>query len=242
MKTETIDVNEIRYLVKIHIEKRKNSSVSIRKTNINIRIPYFLDRKEKIKQIQSMKLWAKKKIINNPDCFKPEAQKEYEDGEKIIVGDEEYLLRIEFKEKKSSSARIQGKTIQLSISNNLTKKQQNKHISSLISRCIAKRRLPKLQEKIEELNNKYFNQKLGKISFKYNKSNWGSCSNKRNINISTRLLFAPDDVLEYVCIHELAHLIEHNHSEKFWTLVKKVMSDYKIKERWLEEKKNQCKF
>ncbi len=242
MKTETINVNGIRYLVKIHIEKRKNSSVSIRRTNINIRIPYFLDKKEKIKQIQSMKLWAKKKIINNPDCFKPEPEKEYEDGEKIIVGDEEYLLRIEFKEKKSSSARIQGQIIQLSISNNLTKKQQNKHISSLISKCIAKRRQPKLQEKIEELNNKYFNQKLGKISFKYNKSNWGSCSNKRNINISTRLLFAPDDVLEYVCIHELAHLIEHNHSEKFWTLVKKVKPDYKIKEQWLEEKKDQCKF
>lgn len=237
-----MDINGIRYLLKIHIEKRKNTSVSIRRTNINIRIPYFLSQKEKIRRIQSMKLWAKKKIIKNPDCFKPESQKEYNDGEKLIVGDEEYILRIEFKEKKNSSARIQGRTIQLSISNKLTKKKQNKHISSLISRCIAKRRQPKLQEKIEELNNKYFNQKLGKIFFKYNKSNWGSCSKKRNINISTRLLFAPDDVLEYVCIHELAHLIEHNHSEKFWALVKKVKPDYKIKEQWLKKNKDQCKF
>lgn len=242
MKTETMDINGIRYLLKIHIEKRKNTSVSIRRTNINIRIPYFLSKKEKIRRIQLMKLWARKKIIKNPDCFKPESQKEYKDGEKLIVGDEEYILRIEFKEKKNSSAQIQGQTIQLSISNKLTKKQQNKHISSLISRCIAKRRQPELQEKIEDLNNKYFNQKLGKIFFKYNKSNWGSCSKIRNINISTRLLFAPDDIIEYVCIHELAHLIERNHSEKFWAIIKKVNPDYKIKEQWLKENKDRCKF
>ncbi|MCJ7570806.1 MAG: M48 family metallopeptidase [Candidatus Thermoplasmatota archaeon] len=242
MITQTIDINGIQYQVKIHFEKRKNSSVSIRRTNINIRIPYFLSQKEKTQRIQSMKYWAKKKILNNPECFKPETQKEYNDGEKILVGDEEYNLRIEFKEKKNISAKLQGQTIHLSISNHLTKKQQNKHISSLISRCIAKKRLPILQRKIEELNKQHFNQKIGKIYFKYNKSNWGSCSHANNINISTRLLFAPDDVLEYVCIHELAHLLEHNHSERYWTLVEKVMPDYKTKEQWLKEKKDICRF
>jgi len=242
MITQNIEINDTQYLVKIHFEKRKNTSVSIRRTNINIRIPYFLSQKEKVKRIQSMKLWAKKKILSNPDCFKPEPQKEYNDGEKLIIGEEEYILKIEFKEKKNSSARLQGQTIYLSISNNLTKKQQSKHISSLISRCIAKQRLPKLQRKIEELNKQHFNQKIGKIFFKYNKSNWGSCSHANNINISTRLLFAPDDVLEYVCIHELAHLLEHNHSERYWALVEKAMPDYKNKEIWLKEKKDICRF
>ena len=64
---------------------------------------------------------------------------------------------------------------------------------------------------------------------------WGSCSEKGNINISTRLLFAPEDVLEYVCIHELAHLIEQNHSEKFWQLVKNAMPNYQEKRKWLKE-------
>jgi predicted metal-dependent hydrolase len=242
MITETMNVNGINYLIKVHFENRKNTRVSIRKTNINIRIPNFLSQKEKMKQIQSMILWAKKKIINNPQCFKPEPQREYENGEKLIVGEDEYTLKIEYKDKKNSSAKLQGQTIHLSISNNLSKNQQNKHISSLLSRCIAKQRLPKLQNKIEELNKKYFNQKIGKIFFKYNKSNWGSCSTANNINISTRLLFAPDEVLEYVCIHELAHLIEHNHSEKYWALVRKVMPDYKTKEIWLNEKKDLCRF
>jgi len=242
MITEIMEVNQVQYLVKIHFERRKNSSVSIRQTNINIRIPSFLSQKEKIRQVLSMKLWANKKILEAPDRFKPESQKEYNDGEKLIVGGEEYNLSIEFKEKKNSSAKLKGQTIYLYISNNLTKKQQNKYISSLISRCVAQKRLPKLEEKIHELNKQHFKQKLGKIFFKYNKSNWGSCSHKNNINISTRLLFAPDDVLEYVCIHELAHLLEHNHSERFWALVKNAMPDYKMKQKWLKENKNICRF
>jgi predicted metal-dependent hydrolase len=242
MITETMEVNQVQYLVKIHFERRKNSSVSIRRTNINIRIPSFLSRKEKERQILSFKQWASKKILSSPDCFKPEQQKEYNNGDKLVIGNDEYTLNIEFKEKKNSSAKLKGQVIYLSISNSLTKKQQNKHISSLISRCIAQKRLPKLEEKIHELNKQHFNQKLGKIFFKYNKSNWGSCSHKNNINISTRLLFAPDDVLEYVCIHELAHLLEHNHSERFWALVKNVMPNYKMKQKWLKENKNICRF
>ena len=144
--------------------------------------------------------------------------------------------------KKSSSAVLNDNTIQLVISDNLSKEEQNNHISTLISRCIGSKRLPKLQVKIKELNKKHFNQSINKIFFKHNKSNWGSCSRAGNINISTRLLFAPDDVLEYVCIHELAHLLEHNHSKKFWTLVETAMPEYKKKERWLKENGDICKF
>jgi len=235
-------VNGTQYLIKIHYENRKNSSVSIRRTNINIRIPSFLNREEKARRLFSTKMWAKKKLLEKPKRFKPVSQKEYLDEDKLIIGDEEYILRIEFKNKRNSSARLQGRTIHLYISNNLSKKKQNDHISSLISRCIGRRRLPKLQRKIEELNKKHFKQKLGKIFFKYNKSNWGSCSHAGNINISTRLLFAPDDVLEYVCIHELAHLIEHNHSDRFWALVAQAMPDYTTKEKWLKEKGDAYRF
>lgn len=180
--------------------------------------------------------------MENPERLKPDLQKEYNDGDLLKIGDEEYTLKIEFKDKKTSSARLIGHTIQLAISDNLSKEEQNNHISTLISRCIGNKRLPKLQVKIHELNKKHFNQKIKKIFFKYNKSNWGSCSSTGNINISTRLLFAPDDVLEYVCIHELAHLMENNHSKKFWTLVEKAMPDYKEKKQWLKENGDICKF
>jgi len=152
------------------------------------------------------------------------------------------LLKLQFAEKAGSSARIEGNAILLSISANLPKETQTSHISALLSRCIASKRLPALKEKMQALNQQHFNLPLNKIFFKHNKSNWGSCSARGNINISTRLLFAPEDVLEYVCIHELAHLKEQNHSESFWSLVENAMPAYKEKVAWLKENGDGCVF
>jgi len=242
MQTELLYINGIKYLVKIHYENRSDSRVSINKTTINIRIPSFLCSAKKNEQLEKMKIWAKNKIMQNPEKFRLKPQKEYKNGDVIKIGEEDFTLRIEFKSKKGSSARCIGNVIKLLISDNISRNWQNNHISSLISRCVAQKRLPKLQEKIHELNEKHFNRKINKIFFKHNKSNWGSCSNAGNINISTRLLFAPDKVLEYVCVHELAHLIEQNHSDRFWMLVETAMPDYVEKENWLKNNGDLCRF
>ena len=242
MDVETLEVNGIKRPVKIHYEKRKDSRVTIRKKAINIRISSFLSEEEKRRQLTNLRQWAIDRLKENPERFKPEEQKEYKDGDVITVGGDEYVLRIGFKDKLGSSARIEGSAIRLLISSNLSKEAQNKHTSTLLSRCIAQKRIPTLKERIDELNKNHFNQPLKKIFFKHNKSNWGSCSSGGNVNISTRLLFAPDDVLEYVCVHELAHLIEPNHSKDFWRLVEKAMPGYKEKIKWLKENGDKCRF
>ena len=58
------------------------------------------------------------------------------------------------------------------------------------------------------------------------KTRWGSCSAKRNINFSWRLMMADDSVIDYVVVHELAHLFVLNHSKQFWAIVRKFMPDY----------------
>ena len=189
-----------------------------------------------------MKAWAIKRIQDEPERFKPKPLREYHDNETILIGNDQYLITINRKDKKNSSARLIGHTIHINVSTHLSTDLQNRHIATLISRCIARHRLPDLEQKIATLNRKHFNQPINNIYFKNNKSNWGSCSRKRNINISTRLLFAPDDVLEYVCIHELAHLIVPNHSERFWTLVEHVMPDYEEKKQWLKDNRDSCRF
>ncbi len=169
-------------------------------------------------------------------------EKEYKDGDILKIGDSEYKLNILYEPKNSSSARLRNQEIFLSISSILNPMEQKKHISGLLSRCIAAQRIAKLQDKVKELNDKHFKKEINGIRFKHQKSIWGSCSKRKNINISTRLLFAPDDILEYVCIHELAHLIEFNHSERFWKLVETAMPEYKEKEKWLSVNGKNCSF
>ena len=135
-----------------------------------------------------------------------------------------------------------GNTFYLNISSILPEDIKQKHISVLISRLIARKKKPDIEKKIHNLNEKHFNFNVRKIFLKYNTSNWGSCSNQNNINISTRLLFAPEEVIDYICIHELAHLQEKNHSIIFWELVETAMPNYKEQEKWLKENSDKCWF
>jgi len=242
MDRDLLEVNGVLYPVKVHYDRRPHCTVTVRQGGINIRIPSSRNRKERSKKLSELKRLVAEKISKDPGRFKHIAQRSYNDGDRLVVGDDEYTLHISYKDKKSSSAVIEGNTIRLLISLNLSPGMRNDHISTLISRCVAQRRIDELRKKVAELNRLHFNQPLKKISFKHNRSNWGSCSRAGNINISTRLLFAPDDVLEYVCVHELAHLIEPNHSSRFWGLVKSAMPDYREKIKWLKENGNRCDF
>lgn len=242
MQTEKLEVNGTTFLVKIRYEYRRNTRAYIGRNAISIRVPSFLTGEERLRQLTKMKAWARKQLERNPDKFKAKAHKEYKDGELVTLNGEEYKLEIHLNERKTGSAKIIGNSIHLIIPSSLTKKKRNKTISMLISRCIGKTNLLKLKEKIYELNKRHFNQQINNIRFKYNNSNWGSCSKRGNINISTRLLFAPEDVLEYVCIHELAHLVEYNHSKRFWSLVEKAMPDYKEKRERLKKNGHNCVF
>lgn len=67
------------------------------------------------------------------------------------------------------------------------------------------------------------------------KTRWGSCSGKNSLNFSWRLVMADDDVIDYVVVHELAHIEEHNHSDKFWKLVAAVLPDHKTRQIKLKE-------
>lgn len=74
-----------------------------------------------------------------------------------------------------------------------------------------------------------------RIFLKKQKTIWGSCSNKGNININYLLIKAPSDVLEYVYIHELVHLKFKNHSTFFWNEVKRLLPEYEKSMTWLKD-------
>jgi predicted metal-dependent hydrolase len=83
--------------------------------------------------------------------------------------------------------------------------------------------------------NQAFGFQYGRVTIKEQKSRWGSCSRAGNLNFNWRLLMAPLPVLDYVLIHELAHLQELNHAPAFWQLVASACPDYQVQRRWLRE-------
>lgn len=125
-----------------------------------------------------------------------------------------------------------------------------KHLAEAQARQAAKEKVHKLTtEEIQALAERalkvipehvrYYAPKIGvtygRITIRNQRSKWGSCSAKGNLNFNCLLMLAPPEVLDSVVVHELCHLKEMNHSDKFYAEVLRVFPDYRAQDRWLKE-------
>ena len=72
------------------------------------------------------------------------------------------------------------------------------------------------------------------VAVKDYKSRWGSCSAKGDISYNWKIVLAPHRIVDYVVVHELCHMLEHNHSSRYWKLVEKYVPDYRERRDWLK--------
>jgi predicted metal-dependent hydrolase len=79
------------------------------------------------------------------------------------------------------------------------------------------------------------NLMVNQVRIKNQKTMWGSCSSKNNINLNYLLLMAPMGVIDYVIVHELVHTIHRNHSTDFWDSVESIMPEFQEHKRWLKK-------
>ncbi|MGI6366146.1 MAG: M48 family metallopeptidase [Bacillota bacterium] len=89
--------------------------------------------------------------------------------------------------------------------------------------------------RVAELNRLHFQHKLNRITVKGQTTILGSCSSRGNLNFTWRLLLAPLPVVDYVIIHELAHLLEMNHTPRFWQVVEGACPEYRRHLAWLRD-------
>ncbi|MEN0050643.1 MAG: M48 family metallopeptidase [Bacteroidota bacterium] len=228
--------------LKIYREARNNVRASMGKTAFILRMPFLLLPKQERKHLAWFEDWVKEIVAKREDVQAHFGGKSHQTGDKIQVGQREYNLHITYEDLKQHHGRLKDGTIYLRLCKDDTPAHLNKSIRHLLSRVVASDFLPEIEKRVLELNQKYFQKNIKRVYLKYNQSNWGSCSTRGNINLSTRLLFAPSKVIDYVIIHELAHLVEMNHSARFWKIVRDIMPDYKEQEQWLKKHGAKCDF
>jgi predicted metal-dependent hydrolase len=100
---------------------------------------------------------------------------------------------------------------------------------------ISKAVMPNLIDRIQNYNKAYFNAQLSEIKVKDVSSTWGSYHTDGKLHLNFRLLFAPEKILDYVIVHELAHSRYKSHGVRFWGEVEKVIPDHKERRKWLRE-------
>ncbi len=105
-------------------------------------------------------------------------------------------------------------------------KNNNITIDKSVINYMKKTLKPIVEAKLLQFNS-YYNFKYKRVSIRHQATRWGSCSSKGNLNFNCKMMCLPDELRDYIVVHELCHLQEMNHSKRFWTLVKKTVPNYK---------------
>ena len=200
----------------IYLIKRSKKAKYIRlkvngKGNIELIIPKRVTLKEGIKFLESKREWLKLKVEKSK---KQKQQFRY-------LGMEISLEHREQLKDNSVSMKLEGNKLLLQSAGQSIKDERE-----LFENWLQKRAEEYIPKRVKELSTKYgFTWKSVKI--KKLTSRWGSCSSKRNLSFNYKLMYFNAKIIDYVIFHELCHLVEMNHSQKFWHLVKSYVPNHR---------------
>ncbi len=228
--------------MKVFLERRSDCRYAVARRRLILRVPHHYGPEDTVREIGLMLRWAEQMVERHPHLMQRFAWREYRDGDTLVVGERRYTLQVVEEDRQTQVARLKGSTIALRLCRNAEPSERAKTIRKLLSRVVARDFRPEIEQRVHDLNRRTVNRPIRTICLKYNTSNWGSCSACGNINLSTRLLFAPRPVQDYVILHELVHLVEPNHSERFWAVVAQYMPDFERCKQWLRQHGEKCDF
>ena len=113
-----------------------------------------------------------------------------------------------------------------------------KHLTKAEIEDLADKALKYIPQRVEYFS-KIVGVDYGRITIRNQRTRWGICSSKGNLNFNCLLMLTPTEVIDYVVVHELCHRKEMNHSKNFWIEVEKVIPDYKRSVKWLKNEGSQ---
>lgn len=221
------------------MEYRNNFRVSLGKDHVILRVPRYSFSPIEL-YLKKAEEWLMHIEQQKPDIFNryKSISCDHKNAASItILGKYDYKIMIETTEKTNSYANLDdiNNELKLYIRSDIEHHEQRKYINLLTFQFIKKMFSNELEELVRSYNANFFNEKVREVKIKNNSSNWGSCSSSGNINISAKTLLLPFEHIEYVIVHELAHLKELNHSKAYWKIVESALPNYKESEKWLKE-------
>jgi predicted metal-dependent hydrolase len=208
----------------IIFSKRKTATISVeRDRQVIIRVPEGLSEQKINEIIQSKEKWILEKLNHNQKYNPINNNKEFVSGETLNYLGRNYQLQITDNEIENI---IFDRRFLISKSNQPT---ANKLFKEWYRAKAIEKIKPITKKFAKNLGVSYKEIKISEMKYR-----WGSCTPGGNLLFNWRIIKAPLYVVEYVVVHELAHLIEHNHSEDFWNIVSIQLPNYNKAKDWLK--------
>lgn len=228
-----LKIGELSYDVEYELIFGRTSSIRLKKDKVIVRLSKLASSAEKGRMIEKFLKWAVKRLskVKAIDFVNPV----YENGSTLCTHNKIYEIYVSEEDRKTAGGKlVDGYLIEIKLPSAWSRAVKMKNIKNIAEKVVIKDQTLYLLEVVDELNKLHFRQNFRSCRFKRTSHRFGSLSLRGNINISYRLLFAPKEVFRYVCVHELAHLQQFNHSRRFWEVVANAMPEYKEHERWLK--------
>ena len=211
----------------IFSKKRKTVSIQVNPHGIKVRSSYWLTKYEIKQFLLKNELWIKQKV--NEQKSKVKTKLDLIDNQEMLLGGERFILKVT--SDIIPKPKIENNHLYLSNHADIVKNfgTPRKQIQIIVKEYAYNL----LLEKTKSFS---LIMSVNPISIKIKdyRSRWGSCSFKGDISYNWKIIFAPIEVIEYLIIHELSHLIFFNHSKEFWLKVEEFQPNFKNYRKWLK--------
>lgn len=217
-------------LIEIEIIRSKRSTlcISIKEDGtVVVKAPSFIQDAKIRELVENKAEWIlskRKEVIQHQS---KKMKREYVNGATLPYMGKEVPMEIIVGKKSSVQLENHGFVI-------YTSNTEEEFMQKLLKKWYKKQSMDYLTKRVA-----YYSQKMNvsytSISIKSRKKQWGTCDNQGNLTFSWRLIMATDACIDYVVVHELCHRKHMDHSKQFWGEVKKMLPDYKEREKWLND-------
>lgn len=211
----------------IRTNRRKTASISVIQGQVQVNVPRTVPQAWVEKFIAKRRSWIQNKLHQQTL-----SKKNYVNGESFTLLGKNYSLRLNPGPEMQEMVCTLGDELIVQEDLNLPPTQRTQMIQIRLAcwyKNIAERQLP--------AQTRAYARKMRvepkSILVKHYKTRWGSCSRKNDIRYNWKIIIAPQPIVDYVIVHELCHILEHNHSRDFWQCVERFMPDFKERQLWL---------
>jgi len=198
---------------------------------VRVRAPFWVPDLVIRKFVEEKRAWIEKHLSKIKPT--PTTATTYLEGEKHLYFGQEYSLNIISSDAlRRTEAQIAGENISVSVYSGHAEEKRHDEIKEAILRFYLEVGIGVITEKVN-LYSSQLGVEYSQIDIKKVSSIWGSCSPTNRLCFNRKLVMAPHEVVDYVVIHEVCHMVHRNHSSRFWGLVAKFDPKYKEHRRWL---------
>lgn len=211
----------------IRTGRKKSASIYLDGEGVKVRVPEGLPDNRVRDLISRKSPWIKRKL-REAETAVPPRPREFVSGETFCYLGRNYRLKVLPGD--TTSLKLKGGYLEANIPS--SSRTQENDVSFLLVDWYQRHARERLEEKTRRYA-KILQVKPGSVSVKDYKSQWGSCSAKGDISYNWRIVMAPHRIVDYVVVHELCHLLEHNHSPAYWCHVERILPDFRECREWL---------